>query len=334
MSIFTTIAKGAATLGGSAYDYLTPGTGMSRVTQWGASLPKAPAAPPTPNYGAGSSSSTSTTGGPDLAAVYNQELAAYKAANPPAPVPRLVTMDTQGAWNQATQMATAAVTPIYQQKMSDFLNAQNVALQQQTTNINTQKAALDTTLSNALQDTQTQRQRTAEDTASSNEDTQAAQDYAARTGGLSFDSANRALTEGVGAAGTGESGLGQGQVTEAAKAYGLQSNEQLRQSDNKIAAATTLMGRTFQDLGTSDTRSTATDVTGKANLDVNLEQFIQNQGVALTGEQHTEALNQAQDIASQTGSDEQKLVNQWLGSLSGKGYTSQEIANAASIYKG
>lgn len=333
MSIFTTIAKGAATLGGTAYDYLTPGKGSSRVTNYGASLPKAPAAPSVPNYGGGSSS-TSTTGGPDLAAIYNQQLAAYKAANPPVPIPRLVTMDTGAAWNQATQMATAAVSPIYQQKMSDFLHAQSVALQQQQAQTTTGETALDTTLANALSDTQLQRTRTAEDTASNIGDINASQDFAARTGGLSFDAANRALTEGVGAAGTGESGLGQQQVTEAAAGYGLQSNEQVRQSSNKVAAANTLMNRSFEDLGTSDTRSTATNVTGKAALEVNLQNFIQNQGLDLTSEQHAEDLAKAEDIAGQTGSNEQKLVDQWLQSLAGKGYTAQEIANAASIYKG
>lgn len=333
-SIFSTIAKGAATLGGTAYDYLTPGKGMSRVTQYGASLPKAPSAPSVPNYGGGGSSSTSTTGGPDLAAIYNAQLAAYKAANPPVPIPRLVTMDTGAAWNQAAQMATAAVSPIYQQKMSDFLHGQSVALQQQQASTNTAKTALDTTLANSLADTQTQRTRTSEDTTANIGDINATQDYNARTGGLSFDTAQRALTEGTGAAGTGESGLGRQQVTAAATSYGLQSNEQVRQSTNKVAAANTLMNRTFEDLGTSDTRSTATNVTGKANLEVNLQNFIQNQGLDLTNEQHAEDLAKAEDIAGQTGTNEQKLVNQWLQSLAGKGYTSQEIANAASIYRG
>lgn len=333
MSIASAISTGihaAAAVGGTAYDYLTPGTGSSRVTDYGlGSNGKVTtvAKPPTT-----AAPATSTTAGPDLASIYNNAYAAALAASQ-AKVPRLVTMDTSGAWNQARNMATAAVSPIYQQKMTDFLNAQQVALARQQADTTTGKATLDQTLARNLADTQTQRQRTSEDTATNIQDINATQDYNERTGGLSYDAAQRALTEGLGAAGTAESGIGQGQVTDAKIANNMQSNEQVRQSTNKVEAANTLMNRTFTDLGTSDTRNTEDTTSQKGALDLNLERFIEDQGTSLDQEQKQEELDKQSDIASQSITDEGQLVDQWLASLAGKGYTAQEIANAASIYK-
>lgn len=265
---------------------------------------------------------------------YNQLMAAIKAANPPTPVPRMVTPNLTSIYSQAQTQAENAVNPRYQQLMTDFLakQAQDLRVQQDAANQGT--AAADTTLQQNLQDTALQRSRTSEDTASSIADTAAAQDFAEKSGGLTYDTASRALNEGLGAAGTAESGLGQGQVQDAKTAENLQSNEQLRQSDNKEAAATTLMNRTFEDLGTSDTRSTAANTTAKNDINVNLQTFIAGQGQDLTAEQHNEDIEKAGDILVAKNNDAGQLIDQWLQSLSGQGYTAQEIANAASIYKG
>lgn len=331
MSIFNTIAKGAATLAGNAYDYATPGGGSSRVTQWGASQPK-PAASPTPNYGGAGGTTPAAAAAPDLSKIYNDAYAAAMAASQTR-APRLVQFDSNAAWDKAEQMATAAISPIYQQKMTDFLNAQKVALARQQTDTQSGKDTLDQQLARALADTQTQRGRTTEDTATNVQDINDTQAYNERTGGLSYDAASRALNEGLGAAGTAESGLGQGAVTEAKTANNLQSNEQLRQSTNKVEAQNTLMNRTFQDLSTSDTRNTEDTGSKKTQLDLDLSRFIEDQGTALDQESKTEELSKQADIADAQIKNEGQLVDQWLSSLAGKGYTAQEIANAASIYK-
>lgn len=277
---------------------------------------------------------SASTGAPDLAAIYNAAYAAAMKANPPTPVPRMVAPPNLTAlYATATQQATANVTPRYTQMMNDFLASQAQALSTQQQQTTAQEGALDTTLQQNLSDSQLQRTRTAEDTATSNADTEASQAYNERTGGLSYDAASRALNTGLGASGTATSGIGQGQVGESNVAENAQSNEQLRQSTDKVTAANTLMNRTFQDLTTSDTRAEGADTSQKNQLDINLQQFIAGQGVDLTTEQHNESASKEADIATATQSDAGQLIDQWLSSLPSQGYTAQEVANAASIYK-
>lgn len=328
MSLLGTVAKDV----GTAYDYLTPGKGSSGLTDWGTAQ-DAPAKTAVPNYGTGGSGSTSGAGNaPDLATAYNNSLTAALAAAQ-QPVPRVVQFNTTAAYKTAQTAAANAVNPVYTQMMNNFLASQQAALKTQQDTTTQSNTALDTTTANTLSANATAQERAAEDdqtTDTNLEGTQAAND---RADGLTFDSANRSLNANLGASGTAESGLGQGQVSDQEIAGKAASDTQQAGTQQQIAASDTAMNRTFQDLATSNTQATAADTTGKANNQVNLEDFIAGQQADLAKETTTENLSKATDILTATQNDEQDLVNQWIQSLTGKGYTAQEIANAAAIYK-
>lgn len=337
MSFLSKVTTVGAALGaglGTAYDYATPGKGSSRLTNSTYNY-----FAPTPSYSAPvakpKTQATSTAAGPDLASIYNDALAKAMAAaraNQP-PVPRMINFDITGSWDKAREMATNAVSPIYQQKLNDFIGRQQTELTRQQTDTNTQKSALDTALQQFLDDSATTKQRTTEDTNANVTDINAQQAANEQTEGLSFDQANRSLNESLGAGNVADTGLGQQAVTEGQKARDIASNEQLRQSTEKVEAANTLMNRTFTDLTTGNTRKTDATNTGKGQLDLNMERFIEDQGYNLDQEKKQEDLSKEADIAQQQIGYQGQLVDQWLASLSGKGYTAQEIANAASIYK-
>ena len=331
MGLFDSITKAAATGLGTAYDYLTPGKGSSRLTDYGTggNKPAAPAPKPAPSgfptWGTGAA--------PDATAAATAALLAKYGVGTQAPIPRMISFDSAGSWDKARQMAENAVNPVYQAKMARFLDQQAFDLKNQQATTTQGKSALDEALSRFMADSATTRTRTSADTATDIADTTAAQAFQARGEGLSFDTANRALNESVSAAGTAESGLGRQQIADNQQARTAMSNEQVRQSDNKIEAANTLMNRTFEDLATGDTRKTADTVSGKAKLDLDMEQFIEQQGLTKANETANEEMQRQGDIVQQSGTYQGQLVDQWIQSLSGKGYTAQEIANAASIYK-
>ncbi len=262
---------------------------------------------------------------------YNQQLALINAMK--TPTPRFVNYDITGSWNKAREMATQAVSPIYQQKMNDFINRQQQELGRKQTDTNTGKYALDQALARLMEDTGVQRNRTAEDTAFNIQDINDNLAYTTRAESLNYDAANRALTEGLGAGNMAESGLGQQQLQEGQLARREQSNEVIRQSDNKVEAQNTLMNRTFEDLTTKETRSGEDTTSGKQKLDLDLERFIEDQAYDRDQTQKQNDLSMAADIAQKSIGIQGQLVDQWIASLSGKGYTAQEIANAASIYK-
>lgn len=249
------------------------------------------------------------------------------------PVPRFVNYDIGASWEQARKAAAKAVSPIYKQKFADFVGRQKQELGRQQVDTVSGKSAIDLALERLLGDTQLQRTRTGEDAATNIGDINANRAYEARGEGLNFDAANRALTENVAASGLAGSGLGQQQVQETQAARRDMSNEQVRQTANKVEAQNTLMNRTFQDLEIKETRSGEDSTTGKAKLDLDLERFIEDQKYEKDQTKKTLDLQKAADIASKSIGIQGQLVDKWIASLAGEGYTAQEIANAASIYK-
>lgn len=262
---------------------------------------------------------------------YQQQLSLINAMK--TPTPRFINYDVAGSWNKAREMATQAVSPIYQQKMTDFINRQQQELGRKQTDTVSGKSALDLALGRLLEDNNTVRNRTTEDTATNIQDINDTQAFNTRQDSLNYDAANRALTEGVGAGNMAQSGLGQQQIQENNLKYRENSNEQIRQMDNKIEAQNTLMNRTFEDLGTKETRSTEDTTQGKAKLDLDLERFMEDQAYEKDQTQKQNELQKQADIAQKSIGLQGQLVDQWLQTLRGRGYTAQEIANAASIYK-
>lgn len=274
---------------------------------------------------------SSNNAGNDALAAAQRLLDQVRSYQPP--VPKIASLDVSGVWNKAKEMANNAVSPIYQQKMNDFIARQQVELARQKSDTDTAKGALDTTLSRNLEDTGTARTRTQEDTNTNIADINASQEFASREGGLDYDAAQRALIEGVSAAGTADTGMGRQQVNESARKYSSMSNEQVRQADNKVAASKTLLNRTFEDLEREDTRNTEDTSAKKGRLDLDLERFIEDQNFDRDQEQKNQEIQKQQDIYQQANQYQGQLVNQWIQSLKGAGYSDADIAATAAVYK-
>lgn len=249
------------------------------------------------------------------------------------PTPRIASYDLNGSYKKARDMATKAKSPEYKRRMNNFVAKQKVDLGRKKSDIKQDKASLDQALARILEDSGIMRARTVEDRDSNVADITATRAAEARVEGLDFDSAYRAMTEGLGASNMAESGLGQQQIGDAITARNTMSNEQVRQSENKIEAQNILLNRTFQDLMTSDTRNTQDTQGKKKRLDIDLERFIQDQAYEKKMfKQENEMARQAA-IAQATANNQRKLVDQWIQGLSKQGYTAEEIAIAASIYR-
>ena len=281
--------------------------------------------PKTVTYDSGTSSSTAADD-------YYKSLADYYKSQIQT-VPRFINYDISASWNKAREMAANAVNPVYQQKLTDYVNRQKTELNRQQEDTATSKSQLDLALKQLYEDTGVERARTAEDTATNIKDIQDTRNYEARNEGLSFDTANRNLNESLGSAGMATSGLGQQAVQETQLARRDQSNEAIRQSTNSVEAQKTLMNRTFQDLITKEARGEESTTASKTKLDLDLERFIEDQQYDLDQQQKTLEISKQADIASKSIGLQSQLVDQWLASLSGQGYTADEISRAAAIYK-
>jgi hypothetical protein len=251
---------------------------------------------------------------------------------PPPEVIRKFQFDQNGALQTAKEMAQNAMNPIYKANMDNFLNRQATLLTQKKTNVDMGRQELDTVFNRLVEDNTTSRDRTTADTESSITETNTARAVAAREQGLDFDTAARALNEGLGATGMADSGLGRQQVADESAKMTRQSNEEVRQSANKVAAAQTLMTRTFEDLARSDTRGAEDKTIGNEKLTIDLNQYIEEQELDKTDFTHEQEQKKAESIAAATSNYQSQLVGKWIQSLYDQGATPAEILLASQAY--
>lgn len=293
--------------------------------------------PTTTTQKKGSTGSTGSGNGTDYAAELKKALADLAAASRPyVPKPEVIRSfkyDTNQGLAKAQEMASNALNPVYQQAMTNFLNRQQTELNNKQAQVGLEREGLDQTFNRTLEDSATARQRDTEDTQSNIAEIGAARAVAAREEGLDFDSANRMLTEGVGAAGMADSGLGQQQVDDAQGKMMRASNEEVRQSDNKVAAANTLLNRSFEDLARRDTRAGEDKTFGNKKLDIDINNFITGQEADKTDFTFQQDKEKAQYLASMTKNYQDLLVSQWIQSLYGQGASAAEIQLASNTYR-
>lgn len=332
---------------GNVLGTFAKGTGQVLTGNWGGAWetakgnPYKSPAPSTP-YSGGSGGKTGSTNPGGGMSAYEKEMADLQRqynslmaqANQPAPpeIVRNFKYDTNAGLKKAKQMAEAALNPIYKANMDNFLNRQAKLLGQKKTNIQTGREDLSTVYNRLIEDNTTTRDRNTEDTASNINEINTARGVAAREEGLDFDAASRALNEGLGASGTAESGLGRQQMDDAAAKMTRQSNEEVRQSQNQVAAAQTLLNRSFEDLTRSDTRGKQDLDTGNKKLTIDLNQFIETQQLDKKDFTHEQNKDRASTIAKSTSNYQSMLVSKWIQSLSDKGATPSEILLASQTY--
>lgn len=305
-----------------------------------ANASKNPYSTPAPKPTTQKPTNTGNTGsgnGVDYAAELNKALAALAAASKPyIPKPEVIRSfkyDTGGALTKAQQMAQNAVNPVYQQAMDNFLQRQSVELGNKQAQVGLEREGLDTNYNRILEDSGVARTRDTEDTNANIAETRASRAVAAREEGLDFDAANRMLNEGLGAAGVADSGLGQQQVDDSQQKMVRMSNEEVRQSENKVAAANTLLTRSFEDLARKDTRAGEDKTYGNKQLDIDINNFMDDQALAKTDFTFQQEKEKSQYIAQLTKNYQDQLVSQWIQSLYGQGATAAEIQLASNTYR-
>jgi hypothetical protein len=188
----------------------------------------------------------------------------------------------------------------------------------------------------ALQDTlsasQTQRQRTTEDTSNKLADVQNASDYYQNVEGNTFDKARSALLTNLAQSGLTTSGLGQQQQNEQVQNRNIESQQQVRSFNSQAQAINTLKTRTFEDLATNEAQSQRNAGQKKEQIKVNLDRALQDIGSetqAFKGQNEYERLNA---LLGEEGRQYQLGVNQFVQALAGKGARAQDIQATRALY--
>lgn len=244
--------------------------------------------------------------------------------------PKLPFYDTAAAYSRAQATASANVSPVYLDKLNQYLDKARLARTQteQQTDINKQNIA--TGLTQTLQDTATNRVRTDEDTRNTLADLKASEAFDQQQGGTQFDRARTALLQSEGQ--YGGSGLVAQQEDQAIQDRNATEAEQTRQYTKQREATNTLANRTFEDLGKSETRAKG-EAQGKTQSeDINLKNFIDNQAVDETSFRTGNEADRLAAIANDTNNQYNVGVAQFISGLIGGGARAQDIALAQQVY--
>lgn len=235
-----------------------------------------------------------------------------------APVGNAAYYNTGQAYQKAFQQAQSQVDPFYNQQINAFntnIAAMNQQAQQQQS---LTSAQIQQQLANTLQGNQISQQRVGEDTSTALGNLGNAQQNYKQTEGMQFDQAQRALAQGLGQAGTAESGGGQQQVATAQKQEQLGQQAQGQQYQVQRQAQQLFANRSFEDIsrssGIAGQQAGQQESQGKLDLNKQLTQLASQQ------QQQTAAYTQSmkQQELSQAGANYDIGLNQFFQSLQGK----------------
>lgn len=311
------LGAGAKKTAGSIYDYATPGSGSSRLTDSGSAY----FAPPTPTYSvsnipraaaSAAGISSAQAQGNALTAQTNALLAAIRNAQPKQVYAPALDLGAINA--QARSAAESNVNPYYTKQLNDFLAEQAAKRQQSETEAATNIQQLETDLKNKLEGNDITKARTEQDTTTNLDQLATQANQAQLDSGSAFagdrlqqarDLAKAGLTGGLGA-----------QQTEAATlAHNTTEDRATAATDQAKEQQVLTKARTFEDLARSGTLATAAKETGVKQVNVSLSDFITNQGFETESKKSSLEAARLQAVGQEQQNQGRLLVNNFIGSI-------------------
>lgn len=319
MSIISKITTAGAGLGaglGTAYDYLTPGKGSSRLTNAtydyftpssaynGANInpnikPAAPSAQVTANQ----------TGIDQASAQWQAILKGLNSYTAPAPVyaPK---KDFAAIGASARANAENAVNPLYTAYLNDFLTQQAHQKAQEQATHDTNVTNLQDTLNQTLEQNDITKGRTTEDVNKNIADTNLQADQFQTDSGQQFNTDRLAAAKN---ASTG--GLGQKSLETAQANRNTQEGRQVAKFKDAVDTQNLFKQRTFDDLARSGELATKGETKGVAKENFDLESYITNAADAETQYRNEQNQKRLADIAQEQQRQDQLLTNSWIESI-------------------
>lgn len=249
-----------------------------------------------------------------------------------AATPRLPFLNTADARAKATTKAASSVNPVYQDKLNNQLERYALQRTQQTENTVAGKAAADTDLRYTQEDIATNRLRTGEDVDTAINKSLYNEGNFQTDEGTKFDINNRAARTALAEAGLTESGLGSQSLEKMQSDRNTASTRQLTDFKDERATQELFRTRTFEDLDVKGTRSIELNETNKADLDRNLQQFIDMQAQDERDFRLNNEADRQAALYNATNDVYQTDIQTWLAGLKDQGWRPQDIALAAQVY--
>lgn len=263
-------------------------------------------------------------------AARDKEIAALQAQL--EAIPRLPIYNTTEAWARAERTATAAVNPVYQDKLNNALAKFNQQRRHQKTVTKRGKEDLDIQQRQLMEDLETQRQRTSEDVEAQLAESRYQEALFQDVEGTQFDRANRQARTELAQAGLTMSGLGQQQLAEMEAERNLESADRVRSFENERAAQELFRTRTFEDLDIKGKRGEEATKRAKKDLDIELDNFLKMVAFQEREFRWQNEQDRLAAIAQATTNAYNTEIRNWLSNLANEGWRPQDIQAAYQTY--
>ena len=218
--------------------------------------------------------------------------------------------------SRARKSAAKAVNPFYQKEITEFIRRRNLAKTRAQRDAETGIERAQQNLQDLLELGQTQRERTAEDTARNIDEVNIQEDVFQEQAGREFDAGRRGLQEDIAASGLTTSGLGRGRIREAERARGAEEGEVARQTNVKREAYRRLKTRTFEDIFDREKRGQRDTDLAIKDIKIDLEDFIEDIEADIVAQKRRNERERLQALRSEEDRQRQILLTKFVNAIS------------------
>lgn len=228
-------------------------------------------------------------------------------------------LDYKGINAKARKAAEGAINPLYQRKLTEFIEEQNVLKARKKSEYQTGVKNLEDSLAQALEGSELSRTRTSEDVATNLGQIDTAEDIMQTDTGDAFATERQGLSEQVFGSGLGTSGLGRQQVAGQQTARNTEEQRAADQFDFNRRTQEVFKARTFEDLAKSDELANLSTVKGKAKAKFDLDNYLEDIEFQTRAQKQLFETDRLQDILAATSNEKGKLVEQFIQGISDPG---------------
>jgi len=262
---------------------------------------------------------------------YDDMMKAIRAAQPPTP--RIANWNYADNWNKAMEQGKAEAQSLYDAKIAQLAKRINVAREQATGKFNLASEVIGMTKANALEDNRVNRARTEQDVGQAIQNINKSEGIYQQDEGQAFDQNYRQVAEQLAAAGAATTGLGKQQTSDMIRLRNVQNQRQLDEFVGQREAKQLFKDRTFEDLLRGDQRAEQLAANQLKAARFDLDSAMQDIAIDEDNNRFVAEIERGNNASDRAQSIYSTNVNNWLAGLADQGYSANDIATTASIYK-
>ena len=249
-----------------------------------------------------------------------------------AATPKLARFDVMGNWNAAKTAAEKAVNPRYDRMLSEFLANAAARKQNRLAVGELTRQQIGQQLTQSLEDSLTQRNRTTEDTAAAIDTINKNEGFYQTDEGQDFDTNYRQVAEQLAATGGATTGMGRQATADMVRLRNVTSQRQLDEFKGQRDAKELMKTRTFEDLARGDERARLSAENAKKAEQFDLEAYLEDMAYEEKVKRDSIETERLGSVLDQAQQYEKVGVEQFLAGLAGQGYKASDIAYNRSVY--